>query len=179
MEESFSKANETASDGLGQELSRMFDEDQTMRLSGTWDIEVGKRNTARMKEIVATFGWPTISKYGEQAAHAAWLLVQHADEDPQFQEKVLALMKDLPEEVSKQDVAYLEDRVRVNTGRPTLYGTQFYNDSITIRKGYSSHNQSKIEAHWTSDARQSDSAPLLNMKKKYEKSTEYVRNVCE
>lgn len=38
-------------------------------------------------------------------------------------------MKGLPEgEVSKQDMAYLEDRVRVNTGRATLYGTQFYND---------------------------------------------------
>lgn len=83
-----------------------------------------------MKEIVAAIGWPTISKYGEQAAHAAWLLIQHADEDPLLQEEVLALMKDLPAgEVSKKDIAYLEDRVRVNTGRPTLYGTQFYNNS--------------------------------------------------
>ena len=107
----------------------MFDEDQTMRRSGSWDTEIDKRNTVRMKEIVAVHGWPTISKYGEEAAHAAWLLVQHADEDSKFQEEVLALMKNLPDvEVSKQDIAYLEDRVRVNTGRPTLYGTQFYND---------------------------------------------------
>ena len=130
MKESFPKENESVSSELVEELLRMFDEDQAMRVSGTWDMELDKRNTARMKEIIAVSGWPTISKFGEQAANAAWLLVQHADEDPQFQEKVLALMKGLHDgEVSRQDIAFLEDRVRVNTGRPILYGTQFYNDS--------------------------------------------------
>ncbi len=131
MKESFPKENEGASNELSKELLRMFDEDQAIRRSPTSAmLEIDKRNTARVKEIVATSGWPTISKYGEQAAHAAWLLVQHADNDPQFQGKALALMRDLPDgEVSRQDIAYLEDRVRVNTGRPTLYGTQFYNDS--------------------------------------------------
>lgn len=120
------------------ELKAMAETDQDMRKRNPqddkmWDEEVDKRNTARMREIVATVGWPTISKYGERAAHAAWLLVQHADQDPEFQEKVLALMRDLPDgEVSKQDIAFLEDRVRVNTGRPTLYGTQFYNDQQGI-----------------------------------------------
>lgn len=119
---------------IAVELKAMMETDQDMRERNPqdgkmWDEEVDKMNTARMREIVATIGWPTISKYGERAAHAAWLLVQHADEDPEFQEEVLAHMKGLPDgEVSKQDIAFLEDRVRVNTGRPTLYGTQFYND---------------------------------------------------
>ncbi len=129
MKEPFPKENESVSNELNQEILRMFDEDQAMRLYGTWDMEIDRRNTARMKEIVAAIGWPTISKYGEQVAHAAWLLVQHADKDPLLQEEVLSLMKNLPDgEVLKQDIAFLEDRVRVNNGRPTLYGTQFYND---------------------------------------------------
>ena len=130
MKESLPEAAESALAELSRELIRRFDEDQAMRLSGNWDADVDEKNTARMKEIVAAHGWPIVSRFGEQTAHAAWLLVQHADADPQFQAECLALMKKLPEgEVSKGDMAYLEDRVRVNTGRPTLYGTQFYTDT--------------------------------------------------
>ena len=63
---------------------------------------------------------------GRKAASAARLLAQHADKDPAFQEKRLALMRELPEnEVILWNIALFEDRVRMNTGRPQLYGTQF------------------------------------------------------
>ncbi len=97
-----------------------------------WDESVDKRNTARMKEIVAAYGWPTLSDVGAEAADDAWLLVQHADRDTKFQARCLELIKNLPEsEVSPINVAYLEDRVRVNTGKPQLYGTQFDGASDT------------------------------------------------
>jgi len=80
-----------------------------------------------MKEIVAKVGWPTISKVGEVASNKAWLLVQHADHDVEFQKQCLELMKAVPEgEVTKRQVAYLEDRVAVNEKRPQTYGTQFW-----------------------------------------------------
>lgn len=96
-----------------------------------WGKTLDERNTERLKEIVAKIGWPTRSKVGEEAANAAWLLVQHADHDSGFQQKCLDLMQHEPDgEVGKQDRAFLEDRVRVSTGRPTLYGTQFdYNET--------------------------------------------------
>jgi hypothetical protein len=79
-----------------------------------------------MKEIIGQIGWPTVSKVGQDAAHAAWLLIQHADHEVAFQKECLALMKSMPEaEVEKRDAAYLEDRVRVNTDELQLYGTQF------------------------------------------------------
>jgi len=61
-------------------------------------------------------------------AFAAWLLVQHADADPEFQAYCLELMKDAYEsgEVRGQDLAYLTDRVLVNQGKKQLYGTQFW-----------------------------------------------------
>jgi len=94
---------------------------------GTDMSGVDVRNTARMKEIVAQYGWPTSSMVGEEGATAAWLLVQHADHDPQFQRNCLELMKQVPAgEVSKADVAYLTDRVLVNEGKNQLYGTQFW-----------------------------------------------------
>ncbi|OGN07089.1 MAG: hypothetical protein A2669_02280 [Candidatus Yanofskybacteria bacterium RIFCSPHIGHO2_01_FULL_48_25b] len=83
-------------------------------------------NTNRMREIVEKIRWPTISKVGESVSNMAWLLVQHADHDVEFQKMALELMKAVaPGDVSKRNIAYLEDRVRVNADQPQLYGTQF------------------------------------------------------
>ncbi len=91
-----------------------------------WSPKVDSGNTIRMKEIVGQIGWPTVSKVGSEASHIAWLLVQHADHDVDFQEQCLKLMKEVKEpEVSSQNIAYLENRVRVNRKLPQLFGTQF------------------------------------------------------
>jgi hypothetical protein len=88
--------------------------------------KVDRDNTARMREIVAQHGWPTRSLVGEDGAQAAWLLVQHADAEPEFQRHCLALMRAAPAgEVGLDQLAYLADRVDVNAGQPQTYGTQF------------------------------------------------------
>ena len=62
---------------------------------------------------------------GTDGAHAAWLLVQHADDAPEFQEHCLELMRKTPPgEVSPTDIAYLTDRVMVKETGKQLYGTQ-------------------------------------------------------
>src|SRR5262249_48987230 len=53
--------------------------------------EVDARHAARMKQILATHGWPGRSLVGEDGAHAAWLLVQHSDD--QFMADSLPLME--------------------------------------------------------------------------------------
>lgn len=115
---------------IAQELKAMVDVDQEMRersqIENFWDKTIDVKHTERMKEIVADIGWPTVSKVGMQGASNAWLLVQHADHDVDFQEHCLQLMKDAPVgEVDVTHIAYLTDRVRVNCGRGQLYGTQF------------------------------------------------------
>ncbi len=83
-------------------------------------------HTQELKAIVRDIGWPTNSKVGQKAAHAAWLLIQHADKDIAFQKECLALMKQQrPEEVERQHIAYLTDRIKLSEGKPQLYGTQF------------------------------------------------------
>lgn len=83
------------------------------------------KNANRLKEILSEIGWPLISVYGEDIAKATCLLVQHCDADVPFQERCLQLMYALPDaEILPRERAYLEDRVRVNTGRKQLYGTQ-------------------------------------------------------
>ena len=104
--------------------------DQEMRFSDSFDETVDQANTARLKEIVAEVGWPTISRVGVEASFAAWLLVQHADHDLSFQKECLSLMQEAlsQQDVLSRNVAYLIDRVRVNEGKKQLYGTQYYED---------------------------------------------------
>ena len=86
---------------------------------------IDERNRIWLAETIEQFCWPGKSLVGEQAAHAAWLLVQHADADPEFQQRCLERMKAAPPgEVSQIDIAYLTDRVLVAQKRPQIYGTQ-------------------------------------------------------
>ena len=113
---------------IAREINQMTHLDQEMRErdDNQWDESVDTQNIKRMKEIVDQIGWPTTSKVGKESSHNAWLLVQHADFDVEFQTQCLTMMKqEPPEEVDRRNIAYLEDRILVNTGRPQLYGTQF------------------------------------------------------
>jgi hypothetical protein len=125
---------------LRRELLAMVAEDQAARMQMIVHRDdrarmdavaaIDRRTTARMKAIVAAGGWPGRAQVGEDGAHAAWLLVQHADLDLPFQKQCLALMQPLAAsgEVSAIDIAYLHDRVAVAEGRPQRYGTQFGDD---------------------------------------------------
>ena len=98
--------------------------------------KVDKANTRWLKQVVARHGWPAKSLVGWDGAHAAWLLVQHADLDREFQRQCLDLMASLPVgEIESRHVAYLTDRLLVAEGRKQLYGTQFLfaNGQLTRR----------------------------------------------
>jgi hypothetical protein len=87
--------------------------------------QVDDRNRARLREIVEKHGWPGSGLVGKGAAHAAWLIVQHADSDRAFQKRCLTLMEAAPKgDVDGADVAYLTDRVLVGEKKPQRYGTQ-------------------------------------------------------
>jgi hypothetical protein len=133
---------------LARELLRRMEEDQTARRLWTESMQsssakstsqlekesaaiaakvaaVDQLNRRWLAETIERSGWPGKSRVGESAAHAAWLLVQHADADLPFQEKCLELMKAAPlGEVAQVDIAYLTDRVLVARQRPQIYGTQ-------------------------------------------------------
>jgi len=88
---------------------------------------VDRANTARLKVLFASCGFPDRDQHGEQAQGDAWLLVQHADHDVAFQKHVLSLLETMAAqrgEPLRPSFAYLADRVAVAEGRPQLYGTQ-------------------------------------------------------
>ncbi|MFK7741816.1 MAG: DUF6624 domain-containing protein [Planctomycetota bacterium] len=93
------------------------------------------RQGERCREIFDRWGYPGSDMVGDEASDAFWLIVQHADSDPQFQGQVAAAMKDAVARghARGEELAYLTDRVRINTGRKQLYGTQIQFDGDTGR----------------------------------------------
>lgn len=83
-------------------------------------------NLEWIKDQIEQDGWFSISRDGATADQDAWLLVQHADDDIAYQEKILSLLTDLRAhgDTSAKNYAYLYDRVAVNRERPQRYGTQ-------------------------------------------------------
>jgi hypothetical protein len=88
---------------------------------------VRHRNTARMKSIVAQYGWPTRSLAGVKGIAAAFLIVQHSDDDREFQKYCLPLMKEAGKrgDIELWQIAFLTDRLLVAEGKKQIYGTQF------------------------------------------------------
>jgi hypothetical protein len=87
--------------------------------------DVDRDNTRWLGELVNRRGWPGRSLVAEDGAVAAWLLAQHADQDPALQRRCLDLMRAAPEtEVSPSHIAYLTDRVLLAEGESQVYGTQ-------------------------------------------------------
>jgi Family of unknown function (DUF6624) len=120
-------------------LVKMVELDQALRgLIGNdehvekllWEIisEVDLKNTINLKALLplSQGGWFNISEFGTSIDSNAWLLVQHADHDPQFQSKILCILEGLVEnkETSVKNYAYLYDRVAVSFEKPQRYGTQ-------------------------------------------------------
>lgn len=132
---SWGREDVSVNDALSAELLERAGRDQAARESlqpghdmQQWEqiVEpVDRASTARLREIVAEHGWPGHQLVGEAAAHAAWLLAQHAP--PDFQEQCLPLLEDAAArgDASPRDLAYLMDRVLMHRGQPQIYGTQY------------------------------------------------------
>jgi hypothetical protein len=123
---------------LRDELVAMADEDQRVRaeLAAEGSLfdgyhprmaEIHDRNAARLTEIIEQHGWPGRTLVGDDAARAAWLVLQHAIGHPNLQRRGLLLLQDAVArgEVPAVEAAMLEDRIGVFEGRPQPYGTQF------------------------------------------------------
>jgi len=53
-----------------------------------------------------------------------YLITQHADSDVEFQKKTLAFFIENPGTLKPSSLAYLTDRVKVNSGELQVYGSQ-------------------------------------------------------
>ena len=88
---------------------------------------VHERNAARLSKILEAYGWPGRSRFGKEAADAAWIVLQHAIGNPGLQRRGLSLLHRAAAagDASLAQAALLEDRIRSNEGRRQRFGTQF------------------------------------------------------
>ncbi len=127
-------------DVIRRELGERVKKDQDIRTKVDWTkpsadevhaIEkVDGENLVYLKALVAKYGWLGSSLLTPKGGHDLWLLVQHMDAEPAFQEKCLKLMEPQVQagEASGKDFAYLTDRVLRAQNKPQRYGTQLKSD---------------------------------------------------
>ncbi len=134
---------------IKNKLQEMADKDQSARVEGLaqaqtaqeiaelkWNLskQVDRPNSIVLKNIIQTFGWPTICQFGADAARNAWLIAQHADHDIPFQEYCLNHICNASKNgaVPLAHMAFLTDRILINKGLNQIYGTQFDEKSSPI-----------------------------------------------
>jgi len=85
-----------------------------------------KENRIWAETVIREHGYPGNDMVGEKASSRFWLMLQHADFDPEFQIYALSELKKQVDKnnASKRNYCYLIDRVRTNTQQPQVYGTQ-------------------------------------------------------
>ena len=98
----------------------------TRRLAALATHRADEQSTRILKELLERYDWIDVHRFSEKTSAHAWILAQHADSHPEFQQFVLSKMEPHLETggVRKRDYAYLWDRVAVNHDRLQRYGTQ-------------------------------------------------------
>ena len=110
------------------ELKELVAEDQALRnaptVSDAGMTTMAAKHRPEIERIHETYGWPTQSQFGHEAAFAFWLLVQH--QEPEVQRAWLPELASLAEkgEASRQNYALLFDRVQKGLGEPQRWGSQ-------------------------------------------------------
>jgi hypothetical protein len=133
-----SNATKTITDAeLFKELQTRFERDQGARrqwlanpnsedLARAVDA-IDTANLAWLRELVLQEGFPTAAQVGSEGVHLAWVLLQHADQDPTFQSELLPVLQQRYRagELPANDLARMVDRILIAGGKPQKYGTQF------------------------------------------------------
>lgn len=105
------------------ELARRRELDQEVRKpppDGARMMEVDADNTAYLEELVREVGWIDPDRFGDEAANAAFLIVQHSGDLP----LMLAALPELEAQGRPGEYALLYDRLQIRRGLPQRYGTQ-------------------------------------------------------
>jgi hypothetical protein len=116
-----------------EELIQMGKEDQAVRQKTTFTANdreemrvVDRKNSARLKEIIAEIGWPSESTVGKAASSSAFFIAQHAAHDRPLMDlaftHIAAAYK--AGTVPGAYYALMYDRLKMFDGEPQKYGTQ-------------------------------------------------------
>ena len=132
------KISESEKENIKKELSEMVEIDQKYAgipfgsyITNTEKFftdrdSINKVNKEKIDNYIKKYGFLGFDKVGEEGSNHFWLIVQHSDNFPDFQKKVLKMMKKEVDKnnARKSNYAYLFDRIRVNKKQKQYFGTQ-------------------------------------------------------
>ena len=97
---------------------------------------IDRNNTEKMKKIISQYGWEIIESLGKKAKRSMLLIVEHADEDLEFQKSALKmfLLYYQKGHIKGQNLAILTDKILLAENNKQLYGTQveIKNGMVTV-----------------------------------------------
>lgn len=140
-----------------QQLLKMVEADQKIRREGIFNevetiLEMNRIDLANQKKLMKILDkvkLPTTKNIGYDGAEAVWLIAQHAGYNLQLMEDALKLIKISTRNSTKngyyRGIPYLEDRINILRGKPQIYGTQFWNNSLGNPIPYPIKNEHKLE----------------------------------
>ena len=106
---------------LDQSVRNMNWTEETMKLAEVVD----STNTAKLKQLIEQYGFPTWELVGQYGQMNAWVIAQHSSEYlPHFLKQYRKAVEE--NNATRRELAYLEDRYLIESGRPQIYGTQFF-----------------------------------------------------
>ena len=108
---------------IREQLADRLERDQEVReppLDASTMDAVDTDNTAYLRQLVAQVGWIDPERFGEDAANAAFLFVQHSGD----MQLMAAALPQLEAQHRLQEYALLYDRIQIRQGLPQRYGTQ-------------------------------------------------------
>lgn len=90
-------------------------------------LNLQRKNTKRLKEIIKDYGFPTISLVGKDGNDAVFHLVHSSTEDIKFASKIYKQLSKLPKsEINLKEYAIFEDTLNYYVRKPQVYGTKYY-----------------------------------------------------
>ncbi|MBC6994104.1 hypothetical protein QWY85_18910 [Neolewinella lacunae] len=119
-------ADQAARGNIVQDIIEKYQIDPASVTPGV-GVTVDEQNRNRLKEIFQQHGFPTKQLVGRDAMQGVFLMIQHSDEDKEWQQAQLSNVESAVKngDMDGQSFAYLYDRIKMNNGENQLYGTQF------------------------------------------------------
>ena len=114
-----------------EELTNKYGNEKAWKIFETKRDSVSLDNQNRIKNLYLKYGYLGIKEVGKENSVKFWLPIQHADNNVEFQKKMLKAMKKQVKinNIHKRNYAMLEDRIAINTNQKQRFGSQVtYND---------------------------------------------------
>ena len=109
-----------------KELAEKYGKEKAWKVFEVKRDSIGFNNQQRIKTLFKKYGYLGFDQVGKENAPKFWLPIQHADNDVEFQRKMLKkLAKEIQKNnANKSNYALLQDRVAINLNKKQRFGTQ-------------------------------------------------------